>query len=89
MSSTFDYEYIDAQIIGSWYKTSVQCHIPLLIGDIVQACDIDGVAYDTAIEMISNPIEDCSLPTLVYLKILRVNETFYDYVQQQYRKYKD
>jgi hypothetical protein len=63
--------------------------MPLLIGDIVQACDFDGVVYDTAIEMISNSIEDCSLPTLVYLKILRVNEIFYKYVQQQYRKYKD
>ena len=87
MSSTFD--YVDAQIIGSWHRTSVQTRIPAVVGDIVQVEDIDGVVYDAVIEMIYNAVEDYLVPTTVYLKILRVNEVFYDYVKRQYRKYKD
>ena len=87
MSSTFD--YVDAQIIGSWHRTSVQTRIPAVVGDIVQVEDIDGVVYDAVIEMIYNAVEDYLVPTTAYLKILRVNEVFYDYVKRQYRKYKD
>jgi len=87
VSSTFD--YVDAQIIGSWHRTSVQTRIPAVVGDIVQVEDIDGVVYDAVIEMIYNAVEDYLVPTTVYLKILRVNEVFYDYVKRQYRKYKD
>lgn len=87
MSSTFD--YVDAQIIGSWHRTSVFSRIPPVVGDIVQVEDIDGVVYDAVIEMIYNAVEDYLVPTTAYLKILRVNEVFYDYVKRQYRKYKD
>lgn len=87
MSSTFD--YVDAQIIGSWHRTSVFSRIPPVVGDVVQAEDIDGVIYDMQIEMIYKAVENYIVPDTVYLKILRVSETFYDYVKRQYRKYKD
>ena len=87
MSLAFD--YIDAQIIGSWYRTSVWSRIPPVVGDIVQAEDIDGVVYDTVIEMIYDTVENYIVPSTVYLKILRVSEPFYDYVKRQHRKYKD
>lgn len=87
MNLTFN--YVDAQIIGSWHRTSVFSRIPPVVGDVVQAEDIDGVVYDMVIEMIYKTVKNYIIPDTVYLKILRVNETFYNYVKRQYRKYKD
>jgi hypothetical protein len=63
--------------------------MPPVVGDIVQAEDIDGVIYDMAIEMIYKAVENYITPDTVYLKILRVSEPFYDYVKRQHRKYRD